>query len=249
MKNEPLVYVIIILALVAFSSIIALSFMANGNKLSSTTVPQGSSTLMITATGTSYNASSQADLYLTMNGTGATNQEAVHNISATLNAFNSTVSPYVNGNLTRITTNYFNVYKIYNKTGYQATESLTVRIPNIHNVSGAIGALSDIPNIYVSDANPVLSDSQISTMRITALSLALANATAQAQTLIGRNNTIYNTNISVNSYYIYPRYYSLSSTAGGGAINGNTSIPTQFYGGTNKVTESITVVFVYGRKK
>lgn len=220
---------------------------------SSTTTISNMNHIIISASGTVSNASSQAILYVVANGTGSTNKLAVQNISATLEKFNSTIPRYVNGNLSKISTEYFNVYKNYNRTGYTVEEGLEVIIPNIKNVSGAIGSLSNISNIYVTGAYPQLSDSQISAMRVQALSLAMSNATAQAQALVGRNNTIYTTNISVNNYYIFPVRYGLgvasASVAPGASVQKiNNSVPAQFYGGTNKITESVAVIFTYGRK-
>lgn len=245
--NESILYVIVVLAFLIFIALLVLNYEAS--RLPMSPLPQqAKSTLTISATGTAYNSSSQSDLYVTVNGTGLTNAAAVQNVSATLSQFNSTISKYVNGNLSRITTTYFNTYKIYNQTGYEATEGVTVIIPKISNTSAAIGAVSNIPGIYVSSATPSLSSSQISAMRTTALSLALSNATSQAHALIG-NGTIDSTNISVNNYYVYPFEYNLATpvAAGGSSSAGaiTTTIPPQFYGGLNKVTESITVTFIY----
>ncbi len=251
MGNEPVLYailVILVIVLVAFAFYAGSNYKAWGST-ATTTVSASKSVLTITASGTVYNSSAEAYVDVNINGTGATNKQAVQNLSASLDAFNSTISKYINGNFSRITTIYFNVYKIYNETGYQAQESLTVVLPNIKNVSPSIESLSAIPNVYVSDATPELSDAQVSSMRIAALSLALSNATQQAEALIGTNSTILSKNISVNNYYVYPYMYSIKyPLSAGGATGGNVSIPPQFYGGTNRVTESVTVVFVYGKK-
>jgi uncharacterized protein YggE len=248
MKNEKVLYAIVIVALILFAALVAFTIGNRGNTGGIT--PPQTSTLTITASGVVSNKSSQASLYVIVNGTGPTNNAAVQNVSATLQQFNITIYGYVNGNLSMISTNYFNVYKLYNKTGYEALESLYVIIPNIDNVSSAIGALSSIPNVYVTGATPMLSSAQVSAMRVAALSLALSNATAQAQALIGKNNTIYATNISINNYYVYPYVYSLGTSSVVAAPSQiNRTIPTEFYGGTNKVTESITVTFIYGRKR
>jgi len=243
--------VLVILSILIFASLVTLTYEASRMQVppaGSTTVPNRN-VISISASGTVYNSSSQGELSVDVNGTGLTNAAAVQNVSNALSLFNSTILKYVNGNLSQISTTYFNVYKLYNVSGYQATEGLTVMIPNIKNVSGAIGALSAIPNVYVTYATPSLSNSQISKMRVTALSLALSNATSQAHALIG-NDTIYATNISINNYYVYPFTYGLASppveSASGGISRSNISITPQFYGGLNKVTESITVTFSYG---
>ncbi len=247
-RNESMPYItilfVIIIALIIFFGFAVLSLKSQGSG------SQGSGTKMnaltISASGTVANTTSQAVLYASINGTGQTNQLAVENLSGTLNEFNSTILKYVNGNASRISTSYFNVYKIYNKSGYSASESVDIIIPNISNVSKAIGALSSIPNVYVTDTISQLSGTQIGAMRTRALSLALANATAQADALIGNNSTVYSTNITINSYYVYP--YSYSSGAGAVPAGITTTVPPQYYGGSSTVTESITVVFIYGKK-
>lgn len=246
MNSEYAFYVIAVIALLIFASVIILGYGQNRSANNVQPAPKQLGTITITATGTVYNSSSQALVYIIVNGTGLTNQQAVQNVSTTLETFNSTISPYVNGNLSRITTTNFNVYKLYNRTGYQATESLSILIPNIKNVSPAIGDLSGITNVYVTDARPRLSDAQVSLMRNVALSDAMANATSQARSLIGANNTVTMTNITVNNYYIYPVVYSLGAVAQGSVVSRNTTIPPQFYGGLNRVTESVTVMFTYG---
>ncbi len=249
MSNEILIYAIVILAIIVFGALIVSSSFSNGMWGGRSPKATNNSIITISASGTVTNTSSQAVLYVTMNGTGLTNQLAVHNISATLSAFNSTILKYVNGNLSMISTSYFNVYKLYNASGYVATESDMVTIPNINNVSGVISALSNIPYVYVSSASPQLSSAQVSAMRISALSLALSNATSQARALIGPNDTIYATNISVNNYYVYPFPYAAGGVASPGTLNSNVNITPQFYGGTNRVVESVTVVFTYGKKQ
>ncbi|MDE1871488.1 MAG: SIMPL domain-containing protein [Candidatus Micrarchaeota archaeon] len=240
-------YAVAVLAILVFAAVMVYGFTINRSQSPTTSTIQQSSTLTISATGTVYNSSSQSVIYVTMNGTGKTNQQAVQNISATLQKFNSTIMKYVNNNASLITTSYFNVYKVYNKSSYEASESLSVTIPDIGNTSAAIGALSNITNVYVGGASPELSDAQVSAMRVAALSLALSNATAQAHALL-RNSTIYTTNITINNYYVYPIPYRLDLAISGGS-GVTTTIPPEFYGGTNKVTESITVVFVYGTKR
>ena len=258
MGKDTIYYVVVVLALIAFAAAIVFGFrfMPQGSTNHNTN-NTGTNKITILASGTVSNISTQAYMYVIINGTGATNHLAVQNISANLKKFNSTIYKYLNGNLSKITTNYFNVYKLYNATtGYQAEEGLTVTIPSISNVSSLIDALSNITGVFVTGASPTLSNRQISMMREQALSLAMANATSQAQALIGTNNTVYSTNITVNNYYIFPyRTYGAASeavSAGSGTVQPiymtNFTITPQFYGGTNKVTESVTVVFTYGRK-
>lgn len=252
MENELALYVIVVIGLLLFAGLLFVSF--NSNRTNYTgpggNTPLVTNTISISATGTAYNTSSQSQLYVTVNATGITANATVQNLTKTLNSFNSTILPYVNHNLSDITTQYFNVYKLYNQTGYEATESLTVTIPNISNTSAALGALSALNGVYVSEASPQLSTYQISELRTKALSLALVNATSQAYALIGNSSTIYATNISVNTYRVFPFPVVAEGGAAGGAsapaLQNNTFSP-QFYGGRSSVTESITVVFTYKR--
>jgi uncharacterized protein YggE len=262
MKNEFALYLLVLFAIIIFAGLVIYSLESTARIGYTTTIGGNKTTtnfnqLTITASGTVSNKSTQASLYVIVNGTGANSQLAVQNISATLNKFNSTILKFVNGNLSRVSTTYFNTYKAYNKSAYTSTEGLSIVLPNINNVSGAIGALSNITNVYVVGATPQLSDAQTSAMRIEALSLAMSNATAQAHALIGPNDTIYATNISVNNYRIFPYGYAIGASSPGAAGGGNSAapepsinstIPTQFYGGTNQVTETVTVVFNYGPK-
>jgi uncharacterized protein YggE len=247
MDDDFVLYIIVLVAVIIFSALIAFSFESNtsggGAKTPGGAVNTTLNQLSVTASGTVYNTSTQSNLYVDINGTGQTNQQAVQNISASLNSFNSTILKFISNNQSRITTTSFQVYKIYNRSGYQATESLNVVIPNITNTSAVIGALSAIPNVFVTQASPQLSAAQITTMRTQALRLASANATSQATALIGKNNTIYATNISINNYYVYPYTLGVASAGPGGSAP---SITPNFYGGTNKVTESVTVVFAWG---
>ncbi len=202
----------------------------------------GLGTITVTASGSAYGSPSQATLSVTINATGATNAQAVANLSSSLDSFNSTIYRYVNGNLSMISTEYFNVYKIYNRSGYQATEQVSATIPNISNVSHAIGALSSIPNVYVTYAGAQLSASQIVSLRDIALSNAVSNATRQAQAVAGSSSTLYVSNITVDSYYFYP--VQLGTAVGAPA---SSSVSPQFYSGRSHVTESVTAVFRYSQ--
>lgn len=248
MKNDAFIYVIVAVAFIIF--VAAVAFGLSGGLGSGQGMMGQKSTITITASGTVSNESSQAYMYVLVNGTGATNHLAVQNVSSTLAQFNSTILKYLNGNMSEITTTYFNVYKIYNKSAYEADESMTVTMPNIGNVSPAISELSNINDVYVTGASPALSDSQVSAMRIQALALAMANATAQARAVIGKNSTIYATNISIDNYYVFPyRLYGTEVTAATpAALPSNFTITPEFYGGTNQVTESVTVIFTYGQQ-
>jgi uncharacterized protein YggE len=193
--------------------------------------------IMISASGFASSRPSQAIVSLNINGSGATTAMATANISVTLNVLNSSLEKYINGNTTLIKTLSYSLYKVYNESVYTAVESLQVKIPNIQNVSPLLGDISSVPNVYVSDVSAVLSDSQATALRSQALQNALANATAQAQALAG-NKILTLHNITVNSYYIYP--YSLGASA---ALRSD--VTPAFFGGENKVVESITTSFSY----
>ena len=193
--------------------------------------------IMVSASGFASSRPSQAVVSLTINGSGATTAIATTNISVTLNALNSSLEKYVNGNTTLIKTLSYSLYKVYNESVYTAVESLQVKIPNIQNVSPLLGEISLVPNVYVSDVSATLSDLQVTLLRNLALQNALANATAQAQALAG-NKILTMHNITVNSYYVYP--YSMGASA---ALKSD--VTPAFFGGENKVAESITTSFSY----
>jgi len=232
-------------------TIVALALVRGGTATTTTTTISPKNMIVVTASGTATNTTTQASLYVIINGTGATNQQAVQNVSNTLTIFNSTIFRFLNGNMSNVATTYFNVYKIYNKSRYIASESVSVILPNINNVSNAVNSLSAIPNVYVTYATPQLSPAQINIMRPQALSLAMLNATAQANAVLGNAYTITATNITINAYYSYP--YPIRGGACSAdlctAINNKASnIGPQFFGGQGKVTQSVTVVFYYSKK-
>lgn len=260
MKQESIFYIIIIIAVVVVAALALTGLVSNWKTGANSTKP--TNMVKITASGSASNEPSQALIYVTINGTGATTGSAVQNLSSTINEFNSSIYKFVNGNLSAVTTSSYSVnrpycyqYAPYNKTscynGYVAEESLSIMIPNIRNVSAVLGSTASIPNVYVTYVSAALSDSQATTLRQQALESAIANATSQAGAVIGPNDMIYSTNVTVNSYYAYPYPYGVSATAsanGGTASVAPSAIGPQFYGGTNQVEESVSVVFYYGPK-
>jgi len=233
MKSEQLFAIVAIVAIVVAGAV-----------LITTTLPlQGASSnnpnyIWVSASGFASSRPTQAIVLLTVNGSGITTALATTNISVTLNTLNSSLEKYVNNNSTLIKTLSYSLDKVYNKSAYVAVESLRVIIPNIRNVSPLLGEISSVPNVYVSEVAAALSDSQATALRSQALKNALANATAQARALAG-NRTLTLHNISINSYYIYP--YSLGASA---ALLKSDVTPA-FFGGENKVVESITTTFSY----
>jgi uncharacterized protein YggE len=266
MENDYTPYLIVI-----FGGLILIAILAIGWKTSPVSgvgyPSQGKlSSVVVSATGSASGEPSQALLYVTINGTGTSTQAATANLSGSSNYFNSTISKYINGNLSMVSTSYYNIEKVCSGSGtnytttilpvipyynygctssqvkYAATEQLTVTIPNVQNVSTVLGSLSGAPNIYVTGTSSMLSSAQASSLRAQALSVAIANATAQAQAIMGPGSTVQSTNITVSSYNVYPYGLEASGSAGGVAPTAPTP---QYYAGTSQVTESIYVVFYY----
>ncbi|MDE1860851.1 MAG: SIMPL domain-containing protein [Candidatus Micrarchaeota archaeon] len=212
--------------------------------------------ITIQAMGSATAPPSQGVLYLTAQGNGKTAAAATANLSSTLSAFNASISRYINGNWSMVKTTYYNLYNnthsgtyprysYYGYNGFIASEELEVDMPNVQNVSKAIGALSSINNISVTSAQATLSDAQITKLRGQAFSQALQNATSQASLLTG-NATLTAQNITVDSYNFYPLPYALGT--GAVSASSNKTINPSFYSGTTSITESITVTFSYNRK-
>ncbi|MFI5412305.1 MAG: SIMPL domain-containing protein [Candidatus Micrarchaeales archaeon] len=205
------------------------------------------SLITITATGTASTTGGQAVFYLYVNGSGTSAKTAIANLSNTLNNLNNTLAPYINNNFSLISTQYFSANKIYNSTLYSASESITVTIPNAKNATGVLVGLSGIPNVYINNVQATLTDQQTTALRNQALSDAIANATAQAQS-VSPTGMASVTNITVNNFYIYPFPYAFNGGMAGGpampvAAVSSQQINSLFYSGKNSVTESITAIF------
>ena len=275
MEERFVLYLIVLFAVLVFVALIALSFGAyrSGNGLANSGFGSATSVITLSATGSASAKPTQAEVSISVNGTGLTTSSAVQNMSATLNRFNSTIYKFLNGNMSLMETTYYSVYKPYsycpilpqrerlnvspalypvicakNSTGYTAAEDISVTLPSIDNTSAFLGAIAAIPNVYVASVSPALSSSQAASLRSAALTDALSNATSQADALLGPNAVIYSRNISVNSYYSYPygAYANSGSLSAGGG--GNTTIGPQFYTGISQETESVSVVFHYGSR-
>ncbi len=242
MKNEGLLYVLI--ALVAIVLILqAAAFLGSGPRAAAPAAKM--SHLSITATGNAKGTPGQATLQISLEGKGGTAYAATSNLTTSLNQANSTLLRYVNNNVSLIQTNYYNLYNQSNYyytsyNGYVAMESLTVTIPNVANVSAALGALSAINGTSVNGVSAQFAGSQLSSLRRTALSNALSNATAQAKALLP-NQTLTVSNITVN--YYSPIILPLVSGVVAGASN--TKPNPSYFTGIQTVTESITVTFAY----
>ncbi|MDE1868898.1 MAG: SIMPL domain-containing protein [Candidatus Micrarchaeota archaeon] len=197
-----------------------------------------SGNIAVYATGAAYSVPTQSVLYITVNATGNTTQAATQNLASELSSFNTTVARFINNNWTLVSTQSYNIYKIYNMSGYRATESIALTLPNISDSGAAIGALSSIQNVFVTNIQTSMPDWQITMLRTSALQYALQNATSQARALAG-NSPISVANISINSYNVFPYSGYLANSAQSAASN------PAFYTGRSKVVEAITVNFNY----
>lgn len=253
MKNENIHLLLVSLLVIVIILELVLIF-GNSSMFGQKTGSNSISYLTTHASGTASAQPVTGVLYLTVKGMGRTTYAATLNLTSSLAQVNSTLSKYINGNLSNVQTTYYNVY---NQTSYYypvpagtyngtiAEEGLTVNIPNIKNLSGAIGGLSLINNTLVTSASASLSDEQTTALRAQAFSNAIKNATTQAEILTG-NASLTTQNITVNSYFFYPIPYAVG-TANSGSLSGSTAVNPAFYSGTDSVTESITVVFSYAR--
>jgi uncharacterized protein YggE len=224
-----------------------------GMSRTSTTQPQGGalSSIAVSASGTAKGIPSMAQVDLYINATGNTTAAATANLSSKLIAFNKTVYPYVNGNMSLVKTNYYNVGKppIYyypssNTTSnvpYQAQVQVSVTLPQISKLNGFLFNITNVTGLQVQDVSATLSDAQVSQLRQQALQSALTNATNQATSVIG-NVAIVNTTISVGSYYAVP--FPIYASANGGSVS-PAKAGSLYYNGTTSVFESIQATFYY----
>ena len=234
MKVEYLLTLIIFATIIVAGIIISL-FVLYPKGLS----PSSKNYIFVSASGFAYGTATQAQLYLTVNGTGSTTQVATANISLTLAKINASLSRYLNGNMSLAQTQYYNIYKQYNRSGFVATTQLLINIPNINNVTPILTDLSYVPNVYINNVQAKLSDQDVTRLRNEALTSAMENATSQARVIAG-NQTLAPTNITISSYVVYPYqyYYGAAASAAPGPA---------YFPGINQVRESINVVFRYGR--
>ena len=233
MRTDAFLFVIAVFAVFVIGLVLILSILyPNGMPES-----QQAKHISISASGMAYASPSRATMYVMINGSGYTPAIATANLSDTIDAFNSTVLKYIGGNSSGITTQSYSLRKVYNKTAYQVTEFMAVSIPNIDNVSPLLGSISAINNVYVNQVEAQLSGIQTGTMIRNALSLAVQNATSQAQAIAG-NSTLIITNISVYSTPTY-FYYPLAAQQ---AVENNGQL---YFNGRQGVRETISVRFLY----
>jgi uncharacterized protein YggE len=116
-----------------------------------------------------------------------------------------------------------------------ASEYLLLTIPNVTDTNAALVGLSGISGVSIGNVAARLSQQQQANMSEEALSLALSNATGQAQALAG-GRQLQVRNITVQSNYLF---YAGASVAAAPAPSYNQT----FYPGRATVTKSIYVVF------
>lgn len=219
--------------------------------------PQHHFTIMISSSGTVTASPAQAQVYLFANATGNTSASAVANLSSITGAINATIMPLAGYNGSRIQTTSYNVYApgpCYNYTSpyyypgrycrpalspifFVATESVTITLPDVNRINDALTGLSQVQGVSINNVAAVLSQQQQTLLGQQALSLALSNATAQAEALTnGARLTVQNITINYGGIY-YPFAY------GGSVANGKSSYNQTFFSGTATVTKSISAVF------
>jgi uncharacterized protein YggE len=202
----------------------------------------GMHTITVTASGSASGVPADVQVFIYANGTGTSSSSAAANLSTTLNALNSTLMNYVNWNRSNISTDSYTLTKALTKVNstrmpYIAEESLHATVVT-QRISALLGALSNISNVYVSSEYTMLSASQSSSLRSTALSSAIANATAQAHAVVGQNAVLAPINITVDTYRAYPVFGMASAPS----AQGNN---IAFYPGTAEATGTVSVTFSY----
>jgi uncharacterized protein YggE len=249
MKADAMHWAVILVAILVIGAVAIAGMLLNQT---SARLGAAGKTITVSATGSASGSAAQETLYLAVNGTGITARAATDNLSSTMGTVNTTLLAYVGGNTSMISTTSYSLTRSYNytfkngtwtsvPTGYLATESLKVTLPDVNDTGAALNALASVRNVYVSSVQASLSDEQIASLRAQALSSALSNATQQASIVAGGVG-IYPMNISVSHYYVYPVYPMYAASGLAGIENGTE--PT-IYTGVSTVTESVSVVFGY----
>ena len=222
--------------------------------------PLHGSVITISASGSVTSNPSQSGISLFLNATGNTSAAAVANLSVVTGRLNATLAQFLEGNTSLIQTQSYNVYHvtscnnstyyppvyplppIYSTTTiycpsprdfYIASEYVLVTIPNSASTNAALIGLSGIKGVYINEVSAELSQQQQAGMSQQALTLALNNATSQAQALAGGRQLII-VNITVQNSYFYP-----GPVFAGSALSSNQT----FFPGRATVTKSIYVVF------
>ena len=234
MRTETTIVVFAFLALIFFGVAVLLDIAYPHG------IQQQSGTIDVSATGIAYGYPSRAVLALFINSSGSTPEIATSNLSFSISMLNNTLLKFIDNNFSLIKTESYSMFKQPNSSRYVALEQLEASIPNINNISDVLQSIAPVPNVYVSGVQSILSDNQTNVLREQALSLALANATSQAQTIAGNDTYISIRNVTINGYTIYP--YTAFAGALVPSFKGASPI---FFSGITGVKESVSVVFSF----
>jgi uncharacterized protein YggE len=198
-------------------------------------------TITVTASGIAKAVPDEVQVSMYANGTGASAGSAAANLSSTLTALNSTLTGYVNGNYSNITTESYTLTRINASMPYVATEYLQVTV-NANRISSLLGELSNMSNVYIDGEYTGISPAQANNLKSEALADAISNATSQARAIAGQNSELTPINITINTYSVYPIYAN-----GRGVSMPSASTNLAFYTGTYEVSGTVTVIFSYGK--
>ena len=241
-------------AFLAFPVLIALALAFIGYALLQS-APQNAHTILVTASGSVTAVPAKAQLSAGLNATGATAAEAVSKLGLIASALNTTILPLLNGNVSGIQTQSYAVFApprctnsgvYYGQANcipvnaplyYVAQESLSITLPNVDNVTAALSGAAAISGVSISGISAKLSVRQQAGMMQQALSMALDNATSQAQAVAdGAQVEVQNVTVQ-NGYIFFSPASSLSALISGAPSN------QTFFPGMATVTKSVYVVF------
>ncbi|MDE1869097.1 MAG: SIMPL domain-containing protein [Candidatus Micrarchaeota archaeon] len=164
--------------------------------------------------------------FITINASGTTPQLATASLNSSLEALNDTISGYINGNPSLISTSDYRVKFYQSSTGPQfyALEGIAVTVPNINNVSAVIGSVPNAQNAYITGVGTGYTGPQAALVQQELTNL-ISNATQTAEYLAGTNK-LYLTSVTVQQPSQAPQVY-LNSTTRPGSISINSRIYNQ----------------------
>jgi uncharacterized protein YggE len=241
-------------AFLAFPVLIALALAFVGYALLQS-APQSANTITVTASGSVTAVPAEAQLSIGLNSTGATAAEAVSRLSLAASALNTTLLPLLNGNVSDIQTQSYSVFvpprcsnssTYYGQANciqanapiyYVAQESLSITLPNVNNVTAALSGASLVSGVSISGVSARLSAQQQAGMMQQALSMALDNATSQAQAVAD------GAQVEVQSITVQNGYIFFSPASSLSALTSSAPSSQTFFPGTATVAKSVYVVF------
>ncbi len=267
-KESTLWPVITLIAVLLLGAVAVVSiFHSQSSSGSQQQAPAGGThVITVTAIGYATGQPSEELISISANATGNTTANAVANLSRTTALLNTTIYPFLNGNLSNIQTTAYSVQAICNGTVYEinqyqisqpavfpysqncnstvvysAEEQFSVTL-NATRADPAVSAVSGISNVYVDYVESQFSNSQIASLKPIALAAAMSNATSQAMATLGQGYNISALNITVDNYGpVFPLVAS--------AASGSSAAPQPIiYQGSSSVTGTVTVVFSYQKK-